>query len=216
MWNASAGDADQMVVTIVAAVALIAAAWWVISVVAWVWTLRGNGQSQQLRWAMPGAQRLARALLAPSLLVSGVATACTSSPATDVPTLVWVDESPNPSTTAPSTTAPSTTTPSTTTAPSTTDLPSTTQPTDVVEPPPHEALDSSQPGLTEPPAPSHVVAEGEHLWSIAANHLVRRNGFEPTNQQVASYWRQLIDRNRANLFSGQPDLIHPGEILILP
>lgn len=57
----------------------------------------------------------------------------------------------------------------------------------------------------------HVVRPGEHLWSIAAGVIG-----DGSPQDVAEYWRRLVEANRHRLRSGHPDLIHPGERLVLP
>jgi uncharacterized membrane protein YgcG len=65
----------------------------------------------------------------------------------------------------------------------------------------------------------HPVARGDNLWAIARDHLSRlRSGGSgaPTNHEVAEYWHKLIEANRDRLRSGDPDLIYPGEEIILP
>jgi uncharacterized membrane protein YgcG len=66
---------------------------------------------------------------------------------------------------------------------------------------------------------THPVARGDNLWAIARDHLSRlRSGGsgEPTNREVAEYWLQVIEANRDRLRSGDPDLIYPGEEIVLP
>jgi hypothetical protein len=61
------------------------------------------------------------------------------------------------------------------------------------------------------PAPNvHVVATGESLWSIA------RDRVGADHDPLYDYWLALCDRNRAALASGDVDLIHPGEEIVLP
>lgn len=68
-----------------------------------------------------------------------------------------------------------------------------------------------------PTAPTaHVVADGEHLWGIAAATLQRDWGRVPSTSEVGGYWRQLVEANRDRLRSSDPDLVHPGEQLVLP
>ena len=57
----------------------------------------------------------------------------------------------------------------------------------------------------------HVVRPGEHLWSIAATIAG-----DTHPEQVARYWRRLVETNRERLRSGDPDLLYPGERLRLP
>jgi hypothetical protein len=65
------------------------------------------------------------------------------------------------------------------------------------------------------PAGEHVVVEGEHLWSIAAAR-VRAHHPEPSLAVVTEYWLAVVAENRQTLRSGDPDLVHPGEVLRLP
>jgi hypothetical protein len=63
------------------------------------------------------------------------------------------------------------------------------------------------------------VAEGETLWTIARNQLAKASGGgsgEPTDQEVTGYWAKVVEANRGRLESGDPDLIFPGEEIILP
>ena len=79
----------------------------------------------------------------------------------------------------------------------------------------------SEPGPDEPTpeeseeASRAVVAEGDTLWTIAEDHLAEGSG-EPTTPEVAAYLDQVVDANLGQLESGDPDLIEPGETIILP
>jgi hypothetical protein len=101
-----------------------------------------------------------------------------------------------------------------------------------------DRLRSGDPDLIEPgetiilppvPAPAgptpgadrnrHDVAEGQTLWTIARDHLAKASGGgsgEPTNQQVTEYWAKVVEANQGRLESGDPDVIFPGEEIILP
>lgn len=64
-----------------------------------------------------------------------------------------------------------------------------------------------------PPRPAastttHVVVPGESLWSIARDRV--------GNDAVIQYWHALCDANRATVPSGDVNLIHPGETVVLP
>lgn len=59
---------------------------------------------------------------------------------------------------------------------------------------------------------SVVVAKGDHLWKISARHL----GDEATDDDIAPYWRQVVEINTPQLRSGDPNLIYPGEVVELP
>ncbi len=68
----------------------------------------------------------------------------------------------------------------------------------------------------EETASIHVVRSGEHLWSIAATRVEHVTGQSPTDVEIAQYWVRLIEANRGQLSSGDPNLIFPGEELSLP
>ena len=66
-----------------------------------------------------------------------------------------------------------------------------------------------------PAAPGrlHTVRPGEHFWSIAERTVTE----EALDIGVTEYWQRLIDLNRAGLIDpDNPDLIFPGQVLILP
>lgn len=63
---------------------------------------------------------------------------------------------------------------------------------------------------------THVVTSGEHLWSIAEDELRRRTDRRPTAGEITLYWREVITDNRGRIASGDPDLIFPGERIVLP
>lgn len=62
----------------------------------------------------------------------------------------------------------------------------------------------------------HVVSPGENLWVIARGRLVDMGVDAPDDRTVHAYWVRLIAENAPLLRSGDPDLIHPGEVLRLP
>jgi LysM domain len=104
------------------------------------------------------------------------------------------------------------------------DVPSNpTVPQSPQPPPPADVQIVSTPEATaaEPAAPRraveasgrvHVVSSGESLWSIAAALL--GDGASPG--QVATMVDRLWSINADRIRSGEPDLIRPGERLILP
>jgi nucleoid-associated protein YgaU len=61
-----------------------------------------------------------------------------------------------------------------------------------------------------------VVEKGDHLWSITATHLEASTGVEPNASEITPVWVEVIAANRDRLRSGDPDLIFPGEIVVLP
>ena len=63
----------------------------------------------------------------------------------------------------------------------------------------------------------HVVAPGEHLWSIAADRLDDAWQRPVSDAEIAPYWRAIIDANRDRLVvAGEPDLIVAGQVFVLP
>ena len=81
--------------------------------------------------------------------------------------------------------------------------------------------DQEEPGGPAPDEPTpeaggetsrEKVVEGDTLWTIAEANMPG----EPTTQEVADYVDQVAGANRDRLRSGDPDLIEPGETIILP
>jgi hypothetical protein len=77
--------------------------------------------------------------------------------------------------------------------------------------------ESSEPGADEPTPETtkettREVAEGDTIWTLAEAHMPG----EPTTQEVAEYVDQVEQANQDQLESGDPDLILPGEKIILP
>jgi len=88
-------------------------------------------------------------------------------------------------------------------------------PTSVVTTPPTVPAVPVAPTPTPPPNPrpalsttAHVVVAGESLWSIARDRV--------GDHAVVQYWHALCDANRATVPSGDLNLIHPGETVVLP
>lgn len=64
---------------------------------------------------------------------------------------------------------------------------------------------------------TYQVVKGDNLWTIAAGHL--RAAFPERDvaaDEISIYWRQVIEINTPTLRSGDPNLIYPGEQLVLP
>jgi hypothetical protein len=101
----------------------------------------------------------------------------------------------------------------------------TIQPTTTTGPTPSTSTTNppSEPGPDEPTPEAgeetsrEVVVEGDTIWTIARDHLAAGRGSgEPTNQEVAEYVERGREANRHRLVSGDPDLIYPGEAIVLP
>ncbi len=75
------------------------------------------------------------------------------------------------------------------------------------------ALGLQRPRVSEV-ADAWLVEPGDHLWKIAEATL-SQVGHNPTEPEVAHYWRQVIDANLRQL-NGNPNLIYPGQIITLP
>ncbi len=65
--------------------------------------------------------------------------------------------------------------------------------------------------------PRWTVELGDNMWAIAKNVLTEHLGRAPSTSETVAYWRTLIDANRATLDDPRnPDLIFPGQLLVLP
>lgn len=71
---------------------------------------------------------------------------------------------------------------------------------------------------SDPPtgAGSVVVERGDHLWGLAEKRIQQALGRPPLDHEVAPYWRSVLDENRDRIKSGNPDVIHTGETIMLP
>lgn len=85
------------------------------------------------------------------------------------------------------------------------------------------SLSTSPPSRAAPEAPppptTYLVQPGDNLWRIAEHQLAAVTGRSPADigvAEVRAYWLRLVETNRNRLRSGNPDLIHPGEVLGLP
>lgn len=56
------------------------------------------------------------------------------------------------------------------------------------------------------------VQRGDHMWRISARHV---SEIDP-GREIAAYWRRVVDVNTPIIRSGDPDLIYPGEQILLP
>ena len=61
-----------------------------------------------------------------------------------------------------------------------------------------------------------VVRSGDHLWGLAEQRLSEVRGSGVSDSEVALYWLKVIAANLPRIRSADPDLIYPGEVLVLP
>ncbi|MGH8924390.1 MAG: LysM peptidoglycan-binding domain-containing protein [bacterium] len=61
-----------------------------------------------------------------------------------------------------------------------------------------------------------VVMPGDNMWLLAERRLTELLGRKAGDHEVAPYWLAVIGANKDRIRSGDPDLIFPGEVLVLP
>jgi len=117
----------------------------------------------------------------------------------------------SPPTTAAATAAPTPpeSAPATTVRPPTTPPPNPRPPTGF--PPPRRPVDRPDRALT-----TRVIGPGDHLWGVTRTVLTERLGRHPTTAEIVPLWRTVVTVNAPRLRSGDPDLVFPGERIIVP
>jgi hypothetical protein len=88
------------------------------------------------------------------------------------------------------------------------------------------AVVPTSPAPATPPGPHGVAAtqevvvvEGDNLWVLAARRVASSRGVAPADVpdgDVAPYWTRVCQANASRLASGDPDLVYPGERVLLP
>lgn len=95
---------------------------------------------------------------------------------------------------------------------------STTTTTDLAAP--ADPVSSDAPVVTTPAAAegsTWLVRPGDHLWSIAERTLASAWARPVSDDEVAQYWRELVEHNRDRLADpSNPDLIFPDQTFLLP
>ena len=203
---------DDLALAVTWWVAVVAAAWLLVTTGACVIAL-GLGRPRFARFVTPvlpvGIRRLVEvAIVAACVALPALpANAATPSPST-IPVLA--DQ---PVVRAPEVPAPTPTFTTATTSTSTT-TPPTAAPTRPAATAPSPAPVAP---VAAPPARARVIVRsGDNLWLVARAALTRASTRQPSDTEVARYWRLVIAANRATLRSGDPSLIFPGEIVTLP
>ncbi|HEY7564288.1 MAG TPA: hypothetical protein VIA81_05125 [Acidimicrobiia bacterium] len=103
----------------------------------------------------------------------------------------------------------------------------TTQPAPAIVEPPSLYLPvvpfpepEAQPASSDNRLPNHeievTVAAGDDMWQLAEQRLEIHLGRPATDAEIAPYWLAVIGANLHRIRSGDPDLIYPGEVLVLP
>ena len=83
---------------------------------------------------------------------------------------------------------------------------------------PEPPASSEAPGEpTSAVAGTYVVGAGDNLWVIAARQVagIDRSVAEVPAAEIVPSWHALITRNGPHLRSGDPNLIVPGEVIVL-
>jgi nucleoid-associated protein YgaU len=84
------------------------------------------------------------------------------------------------------------------------------------EPPTVEEAMPAPAGAPVPSVEEWTVAPGDSFWSIAHEVVAERSAGAAAEGEVLRYWRTLVDANRHRLVGGDPDVIFPGQRLVLP
>jgi hypothetical protein len=90
-------------------------------------------------------------------------------------------------------------------------------PTQQIPVPQVDDPESAAPHATGSNGPSEVVVQlGDHMWALAEQRLALVRGRDVSDTEIAPYWLKVVGINLSRIRSGDPDLIFPGEILLLP
>jgi hypothetical protein len=84
------------------------------------------------------------------------------------------------------------------------------------DPDPEDPAPASEPAEQAAPEDRWVVEPGDSCWQIAAEVLADAWQRPPTDAEIVPYWLDLIHVNGDRFVTGDPDLIHPGQELLLP
>lgn len=67
------------------------------------------------------------------------------------------------------------------------------------------------------PSSSWTIRPGDHFWRVAEEVLTSAWGRRARGPEITTYWRQLVEANRARLVdANNDDLLIPGQVIELP
>ena len=74
---------------------------------------------------------------------------------------------------------------------------------------------------TPPPIPATtvVVAPGDNLWELSAQHLAMTTGrtrVDVGDGEITPYWVAVCEQNRPTLASHDPNVVYAGELVTFP
>lgn len=84
-------------------------------------------------------------------------------------------------------------------------------------------LEAPRPAAPPAPVPNalstYVLRQGDNLWSVAASKVAENTGKRATDltaREIGRYWVRLLNINEPHLRSGDPNVVYPGETVLLP
>lgn len=61
------------------------------------------------------------------------------------------------------------------------------------------------------------IERGDSVWSVSEDRLEEDLGRDAADPEIAPYWREVVDANRDRFVQlGDPNLVHVGQVLVLP
>jgi hypothetical protein len=66
---------------------------------------------------------------------------------------------------------------------------------------------------------TYVIQPDDHLWGVAAHQVADHSGSsaeELATRDIGRYWLRLVELNQPRLRSGNPNIVHAGETILLP
>jgi nucleoid-associated protein YgaU len=83
--------------------------------------------------------------------------------------------------------------------------------------PPPSPPTTAVPAFEGPVHRTWTVEPGDHLWGLTARVLAETWDRPPTDAEIASHLRTIVDANRDRLaVPDEPDLIFPGQVFLVP